>query len=211
MKRLGLAEARARRALDFTILSAILTPYWTWTAHASASAWSRKEPPVRFEPDGWRAQFYAVTYRLPLVLSGPGQYMTEVTVCFDTSAPTYPLTAPTTRVVSTPIPWSSHFAAGGTVCLGEIWNEARGRMALCQLVLHVLKLINLDEPRHDHPGFSPAASAYWATALNYRPLNRGLRYPTLPTALYDGSLKAPVPPSAIVPGQDALPRFRPIN
>lgn len=210
MNRLGMVKLRARRALDFTILSRVLTPHWQWSAYPSASAWSRGEKPIGFEVDGWKATFYVVEYRLPTILVSPVGSMASVTVCFDTSLPTYPFAAPTTRVVSTPVPWNSHVSSGGVVCLGAIWEEARGRMALCQLVLHVLKLLNFDEPPHDEGGYAPAANDHWAAVLSYQPLNRGVRYPTMPTGLYDGSLRAPVPPMTSGFGRELTPRFRPI-
>lgn len=185
-------ERRTRRSLDFVLMSRTWTSLWSWRAYNKQSAWLAGAPPITLEAEGARATFFVVEFRFP-VLCGPGQFMPGVTVTFSTSSRDYPFMTPVVWVVSRPVPWNMHFSASGVVCLGSLWAEARGRMTLPQLVLHVVKLANFDEPRDVHGGYNAAALAYWATTLGYRPASR-LRYPTLPTSLYDGTLTVPPPP-----------------
>jgi hypothetical protein len=54
-------------------------------------------------------------------------------------------------------------------------------MLAAQLVVHVMRLFNCDEPDREHyGGWNPAAVQYWRTVLGTRPLNPDLRYPVLP-------------------------------
>jgi hypothetical protein len=55
-------------------------------------------------------------------------------------------------------------------------------MLAAQLVTHVMRLLNCDEPDRgsEYGGWNPAAAHHWRTVLRKRPLNPDLRYPVLP-------------------------------
>lgn len=198
MSKLSPSELRGRRSLDYTLMKKIDTTLWKWVAYPSAAAWSKKGRPIRSEAEGWCATFYVVTFALP-VMTGPDSVTNSVTVTLDTSSRGYPFAAPNVYVVSRPLPWNPHVSGGGFVCLGPIWQEAAGRMTLPQLVVHSCKLLNLEMPRSEHTGYSSEAHAYWANVLQYGPVNKGVKYPTLPTGLYDGSVRPLTPPPVDVP------------
>ncbi|MEO5927528.1 MAG: hypothetical protein ABIO72_02380 [Patescibacteria group bacterium] len=112
----------------------------------------------------------------------------EVGVLFDLmSGGNYPESTPSAQVVSRPLPFSPHVGASGAVCLGESWRLSQGQQLLGELVVHVARLLNLDEPNPASlDGFDPDALSYWRTVLHGRPLNPGLRLPEVPVDLVYG-------------------------
>src|SRR5262249_17942058 len=108
---------------------------------------------------------------------------------FDISSNGYPFDQPRVLVVSQPIPWNPHVQPGsGVVCIGEGWEAARGRMTLVELVAHVARILNCDEPDRGtaYVGWNSAAISYWRRELGCQPLNPGIRYPVLPVEITHG-------------------------
>src|SRR5205085_1726966 len=96
----------------------------------------------------------------------------------------YPFTEPVVVFTSRPVPWSSHVhPATGVVCLGNGWESADGGVLLGQLVVHVARLMNLDEPDLGEYGYNRASSQYWRDTLGSKPYLPDLTYPALPADL----------------------------
>ncbi|MGB8294690.1 MAG: hypothetical protein WCG85_04620 [Polyangia bacterium] len=105
----------------------------------------------------------------------------------------YPFSDPAAICLGAPLPWSPHFhPSSGTVCLGDAWRSAQGRMLAGQIVVHIMRLLNFDEPDQErYGGWNPPAVRYWRSILGTRPLHPDLQYPVLPAevthALYDAN------------------------
>lgn len=133
------------------------------------------------------ASLYTVELRFRH-LSGPGETAERSVAAFDLLAGgNYPYTKPLVTFITRPLPWSPHVhPASGIVCLGDAWLHARGKMLLAQLVVHVMRLVNFDEPDLGGEHFNPPAAGYWRTVLDCRPYVVGLPYPRLPSELTHG-------------------------
>jgi hypothetical protein len=135
-----------------------------------------------------RAILYLVEYHVRTFASRE-QYIERVGVCFDLLAGgSYPFTKPAVTVVTRPIPWSPHFhLPSGTVCVGNIWANAGGRMLLAQMIVHVARLLNFDEPKSvREANWNREADEYWRGVLKCRPINSQLEYPILPSHVTHG-------------------------
>jgi hypothetical protein len=94
------------------------------------------------------------------------------------------------------IPFCPHVRpVTGHVCLGEAWQLAEGNWLLANLVIHVMKLVNFDEPC-TLDSFSQEAFDYALGALAGRPLNPDLDYPVMD----ERETHSGVAPDAILPG-----------
>jgi hypothetical protein len=135
------------------------------------------------ECEAGRAGLIIVEYCFPILI-GAGKTTPLVRAKFDLLAGgNYPYSAPAATCLGAPLPWSPHVhPTSGTVCLGDGWAHARGRMLAAQLVVHVMRLLNCDEPDRgsDYGGWNPPAAHYWRAVLGRRPLNPDLLYPVLP-------------------------------
>jgi hypothetical protein len=183
MARLSPAELRTRLALDYRVIRGTrpecLGQVRPFVSHEALVAGTEA---TQSEGEAGRVEFYTVAYRFP-VLIGAGRTTPKVTVMFDLLAGgNYPFGVPAATCVGAPFPWSPHFhPTSGAVCLGGCWREAHGRMLAGQLVVHVARLLNFDEPdREGYGGWNPPAVQYWRSVLGTRPLHPNLRYPILP-------------------------------
>src|SRR6185436_18709958 len=141
------------------------------------------------EAEAGRASAYLVEYRFPHLV-GRGTTATSALAAFDLYAGgNYPYSPPGVWILSRPTPWSPHVhSAAGTVCIGPAWERASGQMLLAQLVVHVARLINFDEPGAATSAGHWNASAvhYWRSALGGGPYLRDLQYPRLPVEVTHG-------------------------
>lgn len=132
--------------------------------------------------DAYLATHYRVLYRVRTLI-GPARYLDETTVRFDLFANNdYPMNEPASWVIDGPMPWSPHFLEGREICIGPIWKRAQGRILLCELMIHVARLLNFDEPPYEDPeygGWQPDAVEYWETTLGRQPISK-LVYPSVP-------------------------------
>ena len=106
---------------------------------------------------------------------GPGRYSNETTVRFDLFADNnYPESEPPCFVIESELPWSPHFHPELSVCTGDIWDEADGNMLLGELMVHVAKLLNFDEPftTDVELGYQPEAARYWVNELGQGPISK---------------------------------------
>jgi len=136
--------------------------------------------------DASAASKYKMTLRVP-TLVGPGTWSDETIFGVDLEVADYPLTEPATWLISSPIPWSPHFATGRPICIGwEFWVERKGHVTLGDLVEHVARMLNWDEKGRGsgYRGWNAEAIAYHAKHYKGRALNPQFSYPTPPAWIY---------------------------
>lgn len=183
--------AIARRRLDYRAMAALTSPTLASVTALDAGG----KALTREEGERGRATVFIVEYAMKF-LTGPGTTGDRVKVRFDLSlSKDYPLTPPDVRVISQPLPWSPHvLATVGSVCIGEIWSNARGAMLVAHLVGHVAKaVLNCDEPDRGawYGGWNAEAVKYWRDTMNRQPLVAGVHYPTPPAEVtHPGSASA---------------------
>jgi hypothetical protein len=143
--------------------------------------------------EGYRAKKYSIDFRVRTLI-GPGPFAESTTIGFDLDVRNYPYEEPATWIISSHVPYSPHFKPGSPVCIGEVWQRARGRMLLGHLLVHIAKLLNWDEnARSGYVGWNPEAIAYHQQIYGGKPLTEGLQYPILPPEVYGLEAQAPVP------------------
>lgn len=180
-------ELRTRLALDARVISRLRSPHLgAIRGFVSPTQLERRAPATEAELAGGRATYWTVEYRLPM-LAGPGRALTSATAVFNLLAGgEYPTTPPAVTFVSRPFPWCGHvMASNGSVCLGEGWLRAQGQILLAHLVVHVMRLVNFDEPRAAD-GNNWEALRYGREVLHERPLHPDLTYPALPADILHG-------------------------
>lgn len=178
-----LDDLQSRLRLDYQVVSLMYSPLMQVAAYRNVDDMRAKRHPVTSVTEGNLATHYRVTYNIR-TLTGPGLYSPATTVHFDLMAnPDYPVHEPSCFVIDSPLPWSPHISDTGWVCIGKIWEKANGNMLLGELLVHIAKLLNFDEPEYvdaDYGGFRPEAVRYWTTELERQPLTRNLHYPMIP-------------------------------
>lgn len=180
------AETLSRRAFDWRVATALqssaLGAIRAFRDHEARRAGKRLS-----NADGARglACLYEVDFTFPF-LTGPGTEASRATAVFDATSPLYPYACPIVTFVTMPRPWSTHVHPTGVVCLGEFWRKER---LLAQLIVHVMKIANLDEPVRDrgYDGYSAEAYTHWKHRLGARPYVPNLAYPALPVEITHGS------------------------
>lgn len=188
MARLTETERRGRRALDYRLACAMrgndIVSLWAYAGHKPL-----QKGQVIDEASGeaGRATHYLAELRFP-VLVGAAKTTKKTLVTLDISKEGYPFAEPMVQVVSRPLPWSPHVSSGGLVCIGEGWRLARGRMTLVDLLIHVMRILNCDEPDREpgYTGWNAEAVSYWRTKMNKQPLTPGLPYPVAPVEITHG-------------------------
>ncbi len=191
MAKLTDSERASRRGLDYRLASSMEgNGVVQISAHENPSALARELPidPEVGEMGG--ASCFLAEYRFP-ILKGASKTMGRARVVFNICGEAYPFTPPTVQVVSKPLPWSPHVHPGsGTVCIGQGWVNGRGRMLLVELIVHVARILNCDEPDRGpaYAGWNAQAVTYWRNVMNCAPLNPDLRYPVLPVEITHGVL-----------------------
>lgn len=211
MGKLDPKQLRSRLAFDHRVATSLVSPaLGPVTAYTSADAGGREVSPE--EGAAGAATCFVVEYRFP-VLAGAGKHTPVTRVRFDLLAGgNYPFSAPVPQVLSRPLPWSPHVhPANGFVCLGAGWARARGRMLLGELIVHVMRILNCDEPDRgpDYVGWNADAIRYWRTVLGRKPLHPDLAYPDLPAEVTHGvtdpaTAFTPVVCSALVDANEAF-------
>lgn len=186
-------QRASRLAYDYKVAMSMIGPVIPSIITFTDNAAFASNNPIGSEEQASSAQLYKVAYRVR-TLKGQGKFMDQCTTRFDLLAGgNYPFTPPLVTVISRPTPWSPHFHSSGTVCIGEGWRKARGKMLLAQLILHVAHLLNFDEPDRGrlYGGYNPTAAQYWRKKYKCQPLNPDLAYPELPTELVHGVAARP--------------------
>lgn len=186
MGRLTPQQQQARLKFDYQVVTKMRSPLLNIAAYRSASDLERRSNPIVTEDEAGQATHYLVVYHMR-TLVGPDRYSDKTSIKFDLLANgNYPFSRPACYVVSSETPWTPHFREKLPVCIDhDMWEDAKGKLLLGHLFVHVAKLLNFDEiPRtEDYNGYTPEAAHYWRTKLNRRPLDPGLVYPVLPSEI----------------------------
>lgn len=182
-------ELDSRRALDYrTVVGLSREAIGGIAAYACIRDIKDRREVTVAEGEAGRATVYVVEYCFPHLVDRERTATTALAV-FDLSAGgNYPFTPPLGAFISRPFPWSPHVHPGsGNICLGPAWPAAGGRMLFAHAVVHVMRLVNFDEPRTSPDGgWNASADAYWQTTLRRKPYLPDLRYPRLPTEITHG-------------------------
>lgn len=180
MQALTAAELQTRLMLDrdlVDILNADPSAPVTLTGHRSITDAAGGQGALGQGPPAPTA--YRAVYDVP-TLTGPDQpYRGQTVVVFDLLGNgNYPFTEPVARVVG-PVPWTPHFEAGRVVCIGHtIWAPA-GTTTAAELIVHVGRLLNFDEPPNGGlTGWNVAAIQWWRQ-YGSRPLDPSLVWPNI--------------------------------
>lgn len=175
--RLTPPQLRDRLALDYRVMRGLESPHIgsVRAFHGTARRELSHEEGLRGMADR-----YVVELEMP-IHRAPGNLVERATLLLSLrTGGNYPFHAPFAQIVSRPVPFSPHVHPGsGSVCIGPGWSRARGRMLAAQLVIHVMRVLNFDEPA-TNDGFSRDAFHYATVTLGGRPFTPSLRYPTLP-------------------------------
>jgi hypothetical protein len=193
-----LDDLQSRLRLDYQVVSQMYSPLMKVAAYRNVDDLRAERYPVTSITEGNLATHYRVTYNIR-TLTGSGLYSPATTVHFDLLANTdYPRQQPSCYVIDSPLPWSPHFSDTGWICIGKIWEKSDGNMLLGELLVHIAKLLNFDEPEYveaDYGGFRPEAVSYWTKELGRQPLTRNLHYPMIPPLIPESEAEhAAVPP-----------------
>jgi len=189
MPRLTPQQYYSRLKFDAEVAMGLEAPWLLVEAFPNAR---RLKPKDRIRSPAYHRppKAYVVTYSFDTLGTG-GVRQRPTVILFDTEGGrNYPFGEPNVTVLKDrcSVPWSPHFASwSGAVCLGDRWGRSRGSMLLGQLIVHVARLLNFDEPRKPgYAGWNGAAVAYWERSLGGRPVNPDLRYPQLPLEVTHG-------------------------
>lgn len=177
-----LDDTQSRLKLDFEIMTLMSNPFLSFEAYRNVDDLRARRRAILTAAEGQLARHYRVEYQIR-TLVGRGRYSKLTTVHFDLFADNnYPYSQPACFVIDSEMPWSPHFYPGVPICVGRIWEQAEGSMLLGQLMVHIAKLLNFDEPEYEDPtygGYNPEAVKYWETTLKRQPITK-LIYPQLP-------------------------------
>jgi hypothetical protein len=199
----------SRLRFDYQVVTAMSSPLMEVEAYRSLDDLQARRNPVQSVDEGHLATYYRVEYNIK-TLSGLGRYSNKTTISYDLFGDNdYPKSEPVCFVISKPIPWSPHFhPETGKVCIGPAWEKSEGHMLLGELMAHVARLLNFDEPKYDDPdygGWVPEAVDYWEAELSRQPITKNLPYPILPDLVYldpeeaeRAARPAPEPPKMVI-------------
>jgi hypothetical protein len=190
MAQLDPAQLRSRLAFDYDTVTRLRSRHLgPIEPFVSERAFARDATATPAEGAAGLVRLYRIHYRFPLLI-GEGLTKPGSAAKFDLLAGgNYPFTAPTVTCLASPLPWSPHVNPySGLVCLGGAWGAAGGRMLAAQLVVHVMRILNCDEPTPsaDYGGWNLRAARYSREVLKARPLNSELDYPVLDAELTHG-------------------------
>jgi hypothetical protein len=152
------------------------------TAHRTAAdAWAGSNA---IEPGTTEAppEHYRVVYDFP-TLRAKDRYHRPTIVHFDllgNGADGYPFKEPICRVIGEVVPWTPHFHRTFPICIGSGWR-ADGKTPAVDLLVHIQKLLNFDEPEPapGYDGWNAEAIRWWTREQGCRPLDPNLRYPVI--------------------------------
>jgi hypothetical protein len=195
LQTLGLDNRQSRLNLDYQIAMLMRSPLMEIDAYRNLEDLKLLRNPINSVSESHLAVHYRVLYKLRTLI-GRGEYSKETTVRFDLFANNnYPLSEPASYVIDSPMPWSPHFDEDHQICIGDVWIDSGGDMLLGDLVVHIAKLLNFDEPEYKNPryvGYNGEAVRYWTTVLGRQPLTKNISYPVVEDILRE-LVKPPVP------------------
>jgi hypothetical protein len=180
-------ELRSRLRFDYQVVKLMSCPLMEVEAYRNLDDLEARCDAITSEEEGHLATHYRVDYHLKTLI-GRGRYSDKTAVRLDLFINNnYPFSEPAGFVLDgEKTPWSPHFLEKHHICIGKIWELAKGSMLLGELMVHIAKLLNFDEPEYknaDYGGWNPEAIEYWETALNRQPLS-DIIYPPLPAIVH---------------------------
>jgi hypothetical protein len=205
-------KLQGRLVLDYEGVAALSSPaLGPVRMYDSVASAERAQALARKACLDGRATIYDVTYTFPIPTSRTATAGSVTARFYLLEGGRYPLSSPVVQCVSKARPFSHHVhPTTGVVCLGSMWEEARGRMLLAQLVVHVMRIFNHDEPtKTPHNGYSADAAAWWKSR-DCAPIHADLPYPVLPSAVTRGTTEAPVLLRRIGTGATPPPHSPPV-
>ncbi len=179
MSQLSLEALRARLALDYRTMRS-LRGAALGRVEAFASPLDLASGREATEAQGLAgfATAYRIEFRFPMRRSAH-EALHRARVVVSVTSRDYPYAEPFVAFERDAIPFCPHVRpVTGHVCLGEAWRVAEGNWLLANLVIHVMKLVNFDEPC-TLDSFSQEAFDYARRVLAGRPLNPDLDYPVM--------------------------------
>jgi hypothetical protein len=149
------------------------------TAHAGADAARRGTNAIEPGSTASAPEHYRVAFDFDTLTGRDVRHRPTVVHIDVLGNRNYPFSEPVCRVTGTPLPWTPHFDANWPICIGDGWDTS-GKALLVDLVVHIAKLLNFDEPppRPGYHGYNGAAIEWWVSR-GCRPLDPNLRYPTV--------------------------------
>jgi len=174
-------QRRQRLTFDYRITQSIHSPLVKITAFRSAADLQGKRLAITSVEEGGKATHYLLDCRIKSLV-GRGKHHDRFAISVDLLAGgNYPFTKPVSDVISEPRPWSPHFTKGAPICVGEFWEQQKGHATLGHLIIHLLKLLNFDEPPREqsYGGYNADAAAYWRDVLHHQPITPRLKYPVI--------------------------------
>jgi hypothetical protein len=192
---LDLDDIQSRLRFDYQVATLMSDPLMRVEAYRNVDDLRARRDAITSIADGHLATHYRVEYNIRTLVDR-GKYSPQTIVHFDLFANNnYPLSEPSCFVVGEEMPWSPHFWRGYPICIGDIWEQAEGSMLLGQLLIHIAKLLNFDEPAQTpgYEGYNGEAIEYWETVLGRRPITGNLVYPKLPDLVHEPMLPEPRP------------------
>lgn len=207
---------RSRLSFDYQTVMLMSNPLMIVEAYRNLDDLLARRNMISSEAEGHLAAHYRVQYNIR-TLVGPGRYSESTTVRFDLFANNdYPYQEPACFVIESEseTPWSPHFLEGHHVCIGPIWERAQGKMLVGELMVHIAKLLNFDEPEYSDPdyvGWRSDAVHYWVNVLGRQPISRTVVYPRLPQKVTTPVANPTVAKKAFVKRQVIGPTVPPIK
>lgn len=222
MPSLNPEDLRARLQFDYQVVMRMRSPLMQVAAYRGLGDLKALRNPITSVDEGHLATHYLVDYRVK-TLVGRSIYSDQTVMRVDVLAGTnYPYSEPVCWVLDNcKMPWSPHFLRGRPICTeAKWWKAAEGAMLLGQLLVHVAKLLNFDEPPREswYTGYNKEAIDYWRDVLGHQPITKNFPYPQLPIDLvFDVlgepeskpkkiSVRKPIGTGAPVTAQPAAPR-----
>ena len=187
-----LDDIQSRLKLDYQVVTMMRSPLMVVEGYRNVDDVKARRDTIMSEAEGHLATHYRVDYYIKTLIER-GRYSNKTSVDFDLFANNnYPFVEPSCFVVDSEMPWSPHFWRGHPICIGPIWEHAEGNMLLGQLLVHIAKLLNFDEPAREpgYEGYNGEAIEYWETVLGRQPITKNLRYPVLPDLVLEPSVTA---------------------
>jgi hypothetical protein len=152
------------------------------SAHRTAADAYAGTNPVTPGTAGAPPEHYRVVYDFPTLIA-KGRFHRPTVVHFDllgNGGDGYPFAEPICRVVGDQVPWTPHFHRVHPICIGAGWRTD-GKTLAVDLLVHVQKLLNFDEPKPTpgYDGWNADAIRWWTREHGCKPLDPSLRYPVV--------------------------------
>lgn len=201
MAKFTLEDLGHRIAFDYRVAMPMQYKLMELSVHRKAKDARAHKNAISDPADANKAKHYRVAYRIK-TLVGLDKYHDLTVVHIDLLANgNYPFSEPSCWVISKPMPWSPHFKKGAPICIGEIWKQAKGKILLGHLLVHIAKLLNFDEEARGggYVGWNGAAVRFWKKKFKEMPITTGLIYPNLPLEITHGVQDSKITPTLFRP------------